>query len=379
MGASRQIQTSITHARTSVLDTLQCGRGLAALGVMITHYSTNTRTFVDPLLPDCPARVFQSFAFGVDFFFVLSGFIILNAHFHENGRSLRIKNYVIKRLSRIYVPYLPITLALIAAYLIFPHFSSTNREWGWVSSLFLFPTSYAPALGVAWTLECEMMFYTIFLSYFINVWIFVSIVGLWMVAMAVAAVTGLHPDAPFFALLLDPINFDFILGLLCAYLYRRGSIDAGRGKYLVIAGITGFAFVSLSPCFEMPSLMRFWTNIVNVNILVGTSFAAIVLGCALGEEQLRSWIPASMVKIGDASYAIYLIHVPIGSLLVRVPMKVLPALWSWPACLSFLLLGGFAAGLAYHHFVERPGLAAVRRFVSGRMPAGVKTPRTIFP
>ena len=155
MGASRQIQRSITHARTSVLDTLQCGRGLAALGVMITHYSTNTKTFVDPLLPDCPARVFQSFAFGVDFFFVLSGFIILNAHFHENGRSLRIKNYVIKRLSPIYVPYLPITLALIAAYLIFPHFSSTNREWGWVIGLFLFPTLYAPALGVPWSLNAK--------------------------------------------------------------------------------------------------------------------------------------------------------------------------------------------------------------------------------
>jgi hypothetical protein len=44
---------------------------------------------------------------GVDFFFVLSGFIILNAHADDPATGRALESYVFKRLNRIYVPYLP--------------------------------------------------------------------------------------------------------------------------------------------------------------------------------------------------------------------------------------------------------------------------------
>jgi exopolysaccharide production protein ExoZ len=58
---------------------LQVGRGLAAVGVAISHARLGTSAFVEPI-PDWLMSILAKGFLGVDFFFVLSGFIILNSH-----------------------------------------------------------------------------------------------------------------------------------------------------------------------------------------------------------------------------------------------------------------------------------------------------------
>ena len=62
-----------------LINSLQVFRGIAALAVVAHHAALSTDAFVQSL-PGGWLRVFDLGAFGVDFFFVLSGFIIMHAH-----------------------------------------------------------------------------------------------------------------------------------------------------------------------------------------------------------------------------------------------------------------------------------------------------------
>lgn len=146
------------------INSLQVFRGLAALGVVLHHTAISTNAFVEKM-PDWLSWAFGHGFLGVDFFFVLSGFIIMSSHFDDEKSISSFKLYVSKRFVRIFPPYWPISIALIISYLLLPNLSQGSRgEFSWLSSLLLLPDSSPAALSVAWTLIHEMMFYMIFYS-----------------------------------------------------------------------------------------------------------------------------------------------------------------------------------------------------------------------
>jgi exopolysaccharide production protein ExoZ len=324
----------------SRLCSLQAGRGIAAFWVMTYHAVPATGAFVAPI-PDWLTPIFNKGYLAVDFFFVLSGFIILNAHSADPATGRALKSYVFKRLNRIYVPYLPISLFLIASYLLLPNLSRVEREWGWLTSLLLVPSSYPPALPVAWTLVHEMVFYTIFILFFIDRRVFALLVVVWTATLFAMPSTN---GQPVIATLLNPMNFEFILGLCCALGYR--TIDARYGGALIATGLGTMAM--------------FFLGDQSARVLFGFGAALVILGAALKEQGLGPWIPAALVGLGDASYAIYLIHIPLMSLTSRIASRV-PFLHNWLSCLMFSLCCGVVAGCAYHYWYERPALAAIRR------------------
>jgi exopolysaccharide production protein ExoZ len=65
-------------------------------------------------------------------------------------------------------------------------------------------------------------------------------------------------------------------------------------------------------------------------------------------------------RLEEASYAIYLIHVPLMSLTLRIAARV-AFLHNWPGAWTFSLGCGVVVGCAYHYLFERPTLAAIRR------------------
>src|SRR4051812_34830777 len=98
---------------------LQVGRGLAAIGVAASHARLGTSAFVEPI-PGWLMTILEKGFLGVDFFFVLSGFIILNSHFDDDTGPRALKSYIFKRATRIYVPYLPVCAVVIVSYLLLP-------------------------------------------------------------------------------------------------------------------------------------------------------------------------------------------------------------------------------------------------------------------
>jgi exopolysaccharide production protein ExoZ len=336
---------------------LQAGRGIAAVAVLLHHAGYATGLFI-AALPAWLAEIFSRGALGVDFFFVLSGFIILNAHFDDPPAVAALRLYAFKRIIRIYVPYLPISMVLIASYFLLPDLSRNVREWGWLSSFLLIPSSHPPALAAAWTLVHEMLFYTIFVLYFVNRKIFIGAIIAWsgtlLLYPAVYVQDG-QSGEPLTTALLNPINLEFCFGLACALGYRLISPRYSAG------------FIVIGLCILLLFFAAFGDNAIRnfgdkSHIVFGLGIALLILGVTLREKGPGLSVPKILVRLGDASYAIYLIHVPVISLTVRLATR-LPLLNTWFGALCFLSACAITAGYAYYWLYERPALAAIRKVV----------------
>lgn len=131
-------------ANLKKFDSLQVFRGLAALGVVIHHTAISTDALVCKI-PTWLLSTLEHGFLGVDFFFVLSGFIIMSSHFDDEKSVAALKTYGIKRFVRIFPPYWPVSIALILAYFVLPGMSQGSRgDFSWLSSLLLLPDTPPP-------------------------------------------------------------------------------------------------------------------------------------------------------------------------------------------------------------------------------------------
>lgn len=117
---------------------LQIGRAVAALLVVLHHATLGSLAFYGEAFDG-----FWGFGnIGVDFFFVLSGFIIYWAHKNDEAGRKSASRYWKKRFFRLYPAFIPISIAMLVLYTIFPNLSQGGREISLLSSLFLIPSAY---------------------------------------------------------------------------------------------------------------------------------------------------------------------------------------------------------------------------------------------
>ena len=329
-------------------DLLQMFRGLAAVGVVFHHASASTSAFVSQI-PPWLSSVFQQGFLGVDFFFVLSGFIIMKSHFSDNKSISALKNYGLKRFVRVFPPYWPVSIVLMLGYFAHPSLSQgTRADFSLLSSVLLLPAASAPALSVAWTLIHEVIFYLIFSLFFISNRLFLACVALWALAMCTAAWGGGESDSPTLVFLLKPINFEFLLGLGVAWCAR--TTPHRFAKPLCLVG--GALFVSLL-C---------WPFALDFRVLFGVPFSLLVLGAVLLERQGKVVLPRWMIMLGDASYSIYLVHNPTISITSRLIGKF-SILRRWGFGMLTGIVVSIIAGILYHLLIEKPLIRLFRRYI----------------
>lgn len=313
------------------LNTLQAGRGLAALAVVLHHAASATTAFVGPF----PfSGIFEFGYLGVDFFFVLSGFII----FYTTDSSRKsFSDYSIQRIRRVFVPYLPIGIGMAALYSFLPGISEGGaREWSWLTSLTLSPVGEAPALSVAWTLRHEIFFYLLF-----GLAIYSKqaglLLGLWASALIANHFLGFSDSIP-----LNRINLEFFFGMAAARFHRYAN------PYLLL-----LAALSILAWYVTGHDRSY-------SVLVGLGLALIIPTVTQLEHSGRLRVPRPLIFLGDASYSVYLLH--------SLAISVVARLVSGSGLVGFVLISGSGvlAGVAYYYLVERPGLTMFR----GRKPLG---------
>lgn len=162
-----------------MLNGLQGGRAVAAIMVAIFHANVF-------LLPtgfyggQTAGAVFNFGYAGVEFFFVLSGFIMLLVHRRDFGHAEQAGAFLKKRVLRIYPIYWLVLLFLLAIYFASPGRGPDHaREpMAIVTSFLLWPTVQGPIMQVAWTLQHEMLFYLVFAVMILHLRIGIAVFGL---------------------------------------------------------------------------------------------------------------------------------------------------------------------------------------------------------
>ena len=332
-----------------VLNMLQVGRGLAATAVAAFHLSitmSRPRYGGQAVFADITRYGDR----GVDFFFVLSGFIILLAHFDDIGRPEAVRSYLFKRFVRVFPIYWLYTLAFAAAFTVVggtdARLPATVGDWLTSLSLIRF-TAGDPPLPVAWTLFHEVAFYAVFSVLILNLRLgSFSLVAFALVAFAnYGYPTLIERNA--FAVYTSGYNLFFLLGMM-AYLAHRG----GHGGYLSLA--VGGAIVGIAIAFE--SVL---SALGPLTIAIG--FALVLVGVTGLERRGRLRVPPVLVLLGNASYTIYLTHLAFEGLLLKIAIRLDLYQRVGHGVTYLLVLGGtLALGCIVYLIVERPLLSWFR-------------------
>lgn len=347
----RPVAAGAFSAAGGKLEWLEVMRGVAALWVLLHHAVLATSHFLGPL---SGSLVLGNGYLGVDFFFVLSGFIIACSATRLSESGGGIGAYFQARLARIYVPYLPIGIGIYLLYLLLPGLSEGGRSPGLLTSFTLLPSNAPPALSVAWTLVHEMLFYMIFSVWFVSQRLFWAFMALWAGTIAGMHVGQLEVDR-FTGYFVSPLNLCFLVGVVLFTVMNRIQPSVMLAKAAAIAGIVIIAVQANS---EDPA--RTWVTL---------GFALLVIAAASPFGQsYRAW--RGFLTLGAASYAIYLVHNPVLAVAVRVVRATVPEMTPW-AGLGVISLVALLAGLAYWRFYERAALRVTRQWIGARAPVSL--------
>jgi len=328
---------------------LQGLRALAAVGVVVFHVG---------LLP-ATAMPFRIGAAGVDLFFVLSGYII------AYSATRNAQHFLAHRLIRVIPAY---WIATILAALFTLQAMDPAGASGWlIQSLFYLPgPGGRPALiFVGWTLVYELAFY---LLYWIALRFGTSRAPIVALAplVALALVPVPRMPGPW------PLLLEFALGLGIYLLAERGRFPdrlagppglllSGAGLILLLAipRLTGYDpddYQSLDRvlCWGLPA-------------------TAIILGLVAAERGGLAIRSKLVLRLGAASYAIYLLHpIAIGQLLWLAPER--PPV-TWLLCLLATAVT-VAIAVGFHMAIEAPLVRRLRRLMRDRPPVAQRTERT---
>jgi peptidoglycan/LPS O-acetylase OafA/YrhL len=283
-------QTQSGH-ESKKLDWIEVGRGLAALGVVLTHYTPSPQYF----------RFLG--AWSVEFFFVLSGFIIFYVHRSDLGRTGAVKPYLWRRFVRVFPTY---WIILTGAVFMRP-FAPTLRGHPiglleLLDNIFLAPGRNF-LVGQAWTLRHEILFYGVFALAIANARVGLAIFFSWMFfIVGNIALNGLPAgmvtDAA--GILLHHYNLDFAIGISIAI-----AALAGREK-LALWCYGGLSLVAIF------ASVYFWSTPLMQVLLTKPIFATLLI-VAIIASRMGIFAPRALVALGAGSYALYLSHEIVGS------------------------------------------------------------------
>jgi peptidoglycan/LPS O-acetylase OafA/YrhL len=344
----------IASAKRFRYQSLQVFRGLAALAVVGFHavnmYRAKTGLWVLP--------VFNPGWSGVDFFFVLSGFIITSVHYDDFGKPDRLREYAWRRFIRVYPLYFLLTCLIGASYAL--HLGRYNKLTSEIviKSFLLFPqrTGLYPIVNVGWTLSHEVFFYGLF-----GVLICVSKpirVALVSVLLALTIWNCYSPvPGPYWlhTLVFSPFNFEFFAGCVAACLVRF------RIGWLFPIGVVSLVLTWswLAPQTTPLRPEDSWKMV----LLFGGSYFLIVAGAASFERRRAIALPWILTTIGDATYSIYLAHFAAATALASLLYRLkLPA----PLLVLAVLLLSSTFGYLVYLVVEKPMLRYLSHGKKGR-------------
>jgi exopolysaccharide production protein ExoZ len=329
------------------LNSLTALRAIAATTVIFFHLMSPTGT--------------RFGEFGVDIFFVLSGFVIAMV---IDSKRISAREFLMGRLTRIVPVYWLMTIALFAAVSIRPDlFNSTTASIpNLLKSLFFIPYRKEnglihPMLFVGWSLNYELLFYMIsgVVLILFRRYRLASISAVLLIVFAVAS--ELPSDAVWVEFLSLARSLEFALGIAAWCIWKS---DYRIPHRLALVGLPtlycGMAYVE-------------WIGITDYVLLRSGIPCFLMLLCTTSLEAwfVNSGVARLMIFLGNASYATYLSH----SFVVEAARKLIPTYLhgfqaTSPLGIALVLVSASLVGSSLYCLVDRPTQRLVRNLMRRR-------------
>lgn len=358
------LSSSREPARLHELDSL---RALAAIGVVGWHYTNHFGASPAPVIM---APFYRHGVLLVDFFFVLSGFVLARVYWNDR-RSATFATNVRDRIARMY-PLHHTMLCVVAV-----------MQWILVDRLasppfvYLFNDAYDFALNLAllnrtglergfsfngpsWSISTEFVVNILFLAAIAlpRSTARATLIALFAVSLAVVLGNGLISDTLTLGISNDV--FRTIVGFICgAALYSvqarwlsRIDVKSSFADGLAIAA--GFVFLYYSALAELGDLRDL--------AIVLTCFPALIIGAIHGGRVKRLLTLRPLIYLGSISYSIYLVHFPL-QLAVHLAsvMLVIQMPYDSPAFLAGFVVATIGLAATTYRLIEAPGKNLLRK------------------
>lgn len=340
------------------LNGVEAARGVAALLVVFYHGALHVEGDVgSSILWHLPHFGHA----GVDFFFVLSGFIITFVHREDIGSPRRLNHYLQRRFTRV-LPFYWLVLAYYLADIWLFHPARAPGLWELFTNLLLLPQHADQIVGGAWTLVFELMFYALFAVMIVSRRIGSGLLVLWAGLIAAGFfANSLHSSVALVATASSPYCFEFLLGMGAAYVLVHRRVP--RTGALLILGMAGFA--SAGVC-EVQGLLYGYGALAR--LIYGGCSLAIIMAIVERERSGILRVPKPLAVLGRASYSVYLVHLIAIGIAFHFISRMVPLTPPWAFPLWLVLCAcGVAAGILASIWIEQPVIRLTRRWIAGRM------------
>lgn len=359
----------------AVLDGVQYLRGLSAVIVVISHCNGiigKPEYYSRMALPDWH----MASLFAVAAFFSISGFIIVIASLDPAGQP---RTSAAEFLRRRFVRIVPFLWLCTLGYNLLSWAGTHQMDWAAaLRTLVVWPVGELKP-NVAWSLRHELLFYAIYAVALLGArrrpmlligWFATSAV-FYLASYDLGLAAGVTGQTWFEVLKVamggdHGANFQFAVGMGLAYLYllRPGSLPVGRVSPLVMLVLTAAACVIVSV----------WPLEYGLPVsLLWTALAAPILASAVCAAPATGAIGKAGLVLGNASFAIYLVHNPIVLVLLAAAKKTQVPLATQAHLMAFLAVSvvlTILGGIIVHYLIEAPLIRACDRRTRNPAAAG---------
>lgn len=339
---------------------IQVLRALAALMVAVHHVQSDAGFLAERAGAQFSPWHLLPWTAGVDLFFVISGFIMVHASAGLFGKRDGARLFLARRVARIVPLYWAATTLFLLVLAASPALvNSAAPTFGQIAASYLFwPAPNAagalqPVYSLGWTLNYEMLFYALFAAaLLLPRALVVPATALALAGLVAAEAAGPLPLP--FGFWGQPIVLEFAGGMAVALLRNRGLRLDGRLRWLMVAAGTALLVAAVGNAWaETP-----WGSLA----FRGPAALLLVTAAACGKgRSAPSALVRLLARLGDASYALYLVHPFAMRAMRELFLRVAPGATGLfvVAALAAAILAAFAV----YRWFERPLTKTLRRLL----------------